>query len=224
MATVSMRKYLRIQRLPSSRMRHLLSNIVGSLFLCGLSFPDFRSHTTWAAAVLVDEACVPALCEWRVARLAPRTQLLFNGFAEFDVALGHVRCDVAVQEERQDPVDPSGTLFGFAPLGALGSGALSSSVDRLPGGFGRKNRNEAIAIDVDESSRERRGRAWNSSQVIAVQLRSFSACGLVKMTFSQAHSGAPPILVDEFDAGRSHRIQNLFDCPSAAAYGAIVCL
>jgi hypothetical protein len=40
-----MRKYLRIQRLPSSRMRHLLSNIVGSLYLCGLSFPDFRSRT-----------------------------------------------------------------------------------------------------------------------------------------------------------------------------------
>jgi hypothetical protein len=77
---------------------------------------------------------------------------LFNGFAELDVALRHVRCDVAVLEEGQDPVGPSGMAFGFMPLGALRSGALSGSVDKLPGGFGfgDKNRNEAIAIDVDE--------------------------------------------------------------------------
>jgi hypothetical protein len=77
---------------------------------------------------------------------------LFNRFAEFDVVLGHVRCDVAVLEERQDPVDPSGTVFGFLPPFALRSGAMSSSRDKLPGGygFGRENRNEAIAIDVDE--------------------------------------------------------------------------
>jgi hypothetical protein len=38
------------------------------------------------------------------------------------------------------------------PLGALRSRALSSSSDKLPGGFGlgRKNRNEAFAIDVDQ--------------------------------------------------------------------------
>ena len=84
--------------------------------------------------------------------MAPRTQLLFNGFAEFDVAFGHVRCDVAALEEQHDPVDPSGTLFGFAPLGGLRSGTLSSGVDKLPGGigFGGKNCKEAIAIDVDE--------------------------------------------------------------------------
>ena len=42
--------------------------------------------------------------------------------------------------------------FGFAPLGGLRSGALSSGVDKLPGGigFGGKNCKEAIAIDVDE--------------------------------------------------------------------------
>jgi hypothetical protein len=84
--------------------------------------------------------------------LAPRTQLLFKGFAEFDVALGHVRRDVAVLEEGQHPIGPSGKAFGFMPLGALRSRALSSSSDKLPGGFGlgRKNRNEAFAIDVDQ--------------------------------------------------------------------------
>jgi hypothetical protein len=84
--------------------------------------------------------------------LTSRKQLLFKGFAEFDVVLRHVRCDVAVLEERQDPVGPGGTAFGFVPLGALRSRALSSSTDQLPGGFGlgTKNRNEAFAIDVDQ--------------------------------------------------------------------------
>src|ERR1700690_3146550 len=44
----------------------------------------------------------------------PRTQLLVNGFAEFDVMLRHVRCAVAVLEEGQDPLNPSGMLFGLA--------------------------------------------------------------------------------------------------------------
>jgi hypothetical protein len=50
----------------------------------------------------------------------------------------------------------NGTAFGFIPLGALGSRALSSSTDKLPGGFGlgRKNRNEAFAINVDEGVQE----------------------------------------------------------------------
>jgi hypothetical protein len=87
-----------------------------------------------------------------IASCTSGTQLLFNGFAEFDRVRRHVRCDVAVLEEGQDPVDPSGMAFGFLPLDALRSGALTSSVYKLPGGFGleRKNRNETIAIDVDQ--------------------------------------------------------------------------
>jgi hypothetical protein len=93
-----------------------------------------------------------ALCERRIARLALRAHLLFNGFAEFDVALRHVWRDVALREERQDSVDPSEVLHDLASFCALRGGALSSSTDKLPGGFGlgRKNRNEAFAIDVDE--------------------------------------------------------------------------
>jgi hypothetical protein len=75
-----------------------------------------------------------------------------KGFAEFDVVLRHVRRDVAALEERQDPVGPSGMAFGCVPLGTLRSRALSSSVEKPPGGFDfeRKNRNEVITIDVDE--------------------------------------------------------------------------
>jgi hypothetical protein len=105
------------------------------------------------AAFFVDELNVPASSDWRVARLiGPAPQLLFNGFAEFDVVPRHVRRDVAALEERQDPVDPSGMAFGFVPLGALRRSALSSRVCKLPGGFGfeGKNHNEAIAIDVDQ--------------------------------------------------------------------------
>jgi hypothetical protein len=56
----------------------------------------------------------PTLGEWRVAGLPSSTQLLFKGFAEFDVALGHVRRDVALLEEEQDPVDPSEVLAASA--------------------------------------------------------------------------------------------------------------
>jgi len=41
---------------------------------------------------------------------------LFNRFTEFDVVPGRVGCKIAVLEERQDPVDPSGMVFGFEPL------------------------------------------------------------------------------------------------------------
>jgi hypothetical protein len=68
--------------------------------------------------------------------LASRTQLLLKGFAEFDVALGHFRRDVAVLEERQDPVDPSEVLHGLASFCALRGGALSSRVYRPLAGFG----------------------------------------------------------------------------------------
>ena len=61
-------------------------------------------------------------------QVASRTQLLFKGFTEFDVALGHVRRDVAVLEEGQDPVDPSEVLHGLALFCALRGGALSSRV------------------------------------------------------------------------------------------------
>jgi hypothetical protein len=70
--------------------------------------------------------------------------------AEFDIMLGHVRCDIAVLEKGQDPVDPRSTLFGFVPPYTLRSGALSSVVDQMPGGLGREDRNQAVAIDADE--------------------------------------------------------------------------
>jgi len=77
---------------------------------------------------------------------------LFDGFAELDVALCHAGRALAVLKEGQHPVEPSGTLFGVAPFGALRSGALPSTVDQLSGniGFGGKNRKEAVAVDVDE--------------------------------------------------------------------------
>jgi len=54
-----------------------------------------------------------------ITALDPRLQLLFNGFAEFDVVLRHVRGDLAKLEERQEAVNPNGTLFDFTPFGAL---------------------------------------------------------------------------------------------------------
>jgi hypothetical protein len=115
------------------------------------SFLGFLSRTPGPSAVLVDELDASASSEGQITRLSPRLQLLFNGFAEFDVVLGHVRRDVAVLEEGQHPLDPSGTQFGLMPLGALRGRALSGRVNKLPGGFGfeRKNHNEAVAIDVD---------------------------------------------------------------------------
>jgi hypothetical protein len=88
----------------------------------------------WFTAVLVDEV---ALCLIRMesTRLARCPQFLFNRFAEFNVALGHFRPEVAMLKERQNPVDSSGTRFDFVPLGALQGGALSSNACKLPDGF-----------------------------------------------------------------------------------------
>jgi len=85
------------------------------------------------------------------------TQSLFKRFAKRDVALGHLRRQVAILEERQNPFDPSGTLNRVVSLGALRSGALTSRIYRSPGGFcfRGKNRNEARSIDVDERVQER---------------------------------------------------------------------
>jgi hypothetical protein len=59
---------------------------------------------------------------------------------------------VTCRKKQQHPVNPSGMLFGVTPFSALRSRARSSSSDKLPGGlcFGRKVRNQTIAVDVDE--------------------------------------------------------------------------
>jgi hypothetical protein len=86
-------------------------SLFSRLFSSGLS----KTYTR-ATAVLVDEVCPLPYANggslgWPRARSFCST-----------------RRDVAVLEEGQDPVDSSGTLFGFVPLSALQSGALSSSV------------------------------------------------------------------------------------------------
>jgi hypothetical protein len=88
--------------------------------------------------------------------LAWRNQLLFNGFAEFDVALSHAWCNVAVNEKGQNPFGTSRMQFGRVSLGTLRSGALASRVQQAPGGFGLcvENFDKAISIDVDQGVQE----------------------------------------------------------------------
>jgi hypothetical protein len=60
--------------------------------------------------------------------MTANTQSVFKGFAERDVALGHLRHHVAMLEERQSPVDPGDTLNRLVSLCALRSRALTSRV------------------------------------------------------------------------------------------------
>jgi hypothetical protein len=51
--------------------------------------------------------------------LAPNTQLIFKRFTESQVTFRHVPSYFAMLEERQDPFDVSGTLYGLASFCAL---------------------------------------------------------------------------------------------------------
>jgi hypothetical protein len=81
---------------------------------------------------------------------------MFDGLAELDVALRHAGCDVAVLKKQQHAVKSSSMLFSVTPFCPLRTRARSSSSDKLPGSlsFGRKDRNRAIAVDVDEGVQE----------------------------------------------------------------------
>src|SRR5436190_19366651 len=59
-------------------------------------------------------------------------------------------------EEPQDPFDPSGALNRLLSFGTLRRSALTGGVYYPLGGFGLrgKNRNEAVAIDVDQRVQE----------------------------------------------------------------------
>jgi hypothetical protein len=98
-------------------------------------FPIFEDVHR-ASSVLIDEFYAAASFKGHVAGLASGTQLLFEGFAEFDVTLGRVWRNIAVLEEAQDPVDPSEVLHGLALFCALRGGAMSSRVYRPLGRFG----------------------------------------------------------------------------------------
>src|SRR5205807_9527382 len=74
-------------------------------------------------------------------RLAPNTQLIVKRFAKNEVSLRHVRWYFAMLEERQNPLDPSGTLRGLASFCALRRGALSSRGCQTLGGFGFRGQN-----------------------------------------------------------------------------------
>jgi hypothetical protein len=55
-----------------------------------------------------------------------RTQSVFKRFAERGVAFGHLWRYIAMLEERQNPIDPGGTVNRLVSLFALRSGALTS--------------------------------------------------------------------------------------------------
>jgi hypothetical protein len=94
------------------------------------------------------------ICEGRLLQkvLQWPTQLLFQQFAKRKVGLGHLRWNLAVPEERQYPLQPSGALYGRISFCALRGRACARCICQLSGslGFRAQHCKQTGAVDIDD--------------------------------------------------------------------------